>query len=530
MRSPAPKAVALWRYMVIEAALDEDLTRAGRAKLLLQISRTPLRWPRGMDQRVSVATLYRWLKAYREGGLDALRPKRRRDRGSRRAPLPEQVVRGAMRYLLEDPEQPWTFLLAVLRVDFPRVPISRSTLHRRVTEDPAYEEVKRVRQRHRRRRTRFVASRPHKRWQVDAKGPFEVCFSGGEVIAVHALTVLDDASRAVLAAHVFKSPNLGAAVRTFRHAAERWGLPEQYYADRASIFDAHAFRAGLADLGVHRIPTKKGNAPARGKIEAYHRVLNGWFIRRLRNQKVVDFAHLQQLLDAMIEMLYQPHRHRGLRAPPAEVLAGKVSSRNVPRSRLHEAFLTEKRKVTDRVSGEVDLQQATWIVPEALRGKRATFLLDPARTFDPLVVEPGTERRFALRRAAVRPEDAAEDPQRERWGDGPLQRLYDAWIGGAPRPQAEPGFGLPEVYALLTRIAGRQIPGSEHQAALVQRSYRKIGPLARKPTESAFAEIQRELGEGRPLQAYLDALERRVKPTFPKKSRRSRRWRHDRTE
>jgi transposase InsO family protein len=524
MRRPAPKKIALWRHEVIEAALAKELTRAERAKLLKRISRTPLRWPSGEDRRVSVATLYRWIQAYKAGGLKALRPKRRRDRGTRRAPLSQEVVGAALRSLLEDPEQPWTFLLAILALDFPTERIARSTLHRRVIAEPAYEEVKRARRGLRRRRKRFVASKPHKRWQADAKGFFEVRLASGEVLKVHVLTILDDATRAVLAARVVSSPDLGAAVLTFRLAAERWGLPEQYYADRASIFDAHVFRAGLADLGVQRTPTKAGNAQARGKIERYHRVLGGWFVKRLPVQKVVDLVHLQQLLDGMIAVLYQPHRHRGLKVSPAEALAGKVSERNVPRSRLHEAFLAEKRKKTHRVTGEVDLQKATWIVPEHLRGQRLEFLLDPALTFDPLVVEPGTERRLALTRAAVRPEDVQDAlPEPERWGEGPLQKLYDAWTAGKPRPQAEPGFGLPELYVLLGDARGRTVPANEHEAARVGRVYRRIGPLARKPTGAAFAEIQRELGAGRPLDAYLSALQRRVTSPTAKKKRRSRR-------
>jgi putative transposase len=517
-KTPAPKKVALWRYEVIEAALDEGLTRKGRSQLLRRISRAPLRWPTGADRKVSVSTLYRWIDAYRKGGLDALRPKPRKDRGKRRAPLPDEVVGTALRYLQDDPDQPWTFLLAVLQADFPEVPIARSTLHRRVVATSEYKRIKRV-ARGRRRRTRFVAREPHQRWQADSKGPFTVRFASGEEVQVHVLTILDDASRAVLAARVVESPDLGAAVLTFRLAAERWGLCKQYYADKASIFDAHAFRAGMADLGCTRIATRKGNAPARGKIEAYHRSLGNWFVKRLHVQVVVDLVHLQQLLDAMVEVLYQPHRHRGLRMPPKEALAGRVSPRQVPRSRLHEAFLEEKRKKAHRVTGEVDLQEATWIVPDHLRGQRLVFLLDPARTFDPLVLELGTERRLSLTRAAVRPEDLPPQPEPRRWGEGPLQKLYDMWTGKG-RPQAEPGFGLPEVYELLARVAGRPVPQSEHEAALVQRAYRKLGPLARLPTEAAFEAIGRELGSGRPLKAYLDALATRVDSTPPQKRRR----------
>jgi hypothetical protein len=226
----------------------------------------------------------------------------------------------------------------------------------------------------------------------------------------------------------------------------------------------------------------------------------------------------------VIAVLYQRHRHRGLRMTVEEALGGKVSSRQVPRSRLHEAFLEERRKRAHPTTGEVELQDGTWIVPSRLRGQRLVFLLDPARAFEPLVVEPGTERRLALKRAAVRPEDVASEPVVERWGEGPLQKLYDRSTGKG-RPQAEAGFGLPEIHALLGRVAGRPVPRTEHEAALVQRVYRAIGPLPRKPCEAAFEAVGRELGTGRPVKAYLDALAARVVPDAEDPTRPARRRR-----
>lgn len=75
-------------------------------------------------------------------------------------------------------------------------------------------------------------------------------------------------------------------------------------------------------------------------------------------------------------------------------------------------------------------------------------------------VEPGTERHLPLRRAKVRPEDLTDEAPPERWGQGPLQTIYDDWAGKR-RPQAKPGFGLPELYALLGELAGRVVPRSE---------------------------------------------------------------------
>ncbi|MDP3983661.1 MAG: helix-turn-helix domain-containing protein [Acidimicrobiia bacterium] len=508
-RGPSPKQIALWRFDVIECLLDRDLSKNQMSRLILQISRTPLRWPDGSDGRPGRATLYRWRKAYHDKGFDGLKPQPRRDRGRKKVRLPASVVEAALNALQEDPLQPWTFLCVVLSVEFKDVKIPRSTLYRRVTDDPGYRPIALARRASKQpaRRTRFVACRRHQRWQCDAKGPFDVLLTDGNVIKVHVITILEDLSRAVLAVLAVTRLNHGAAVKVFRKAAERWGLAEEYYADKGSIFDTPAFRSGLAQLGCRRLPTKPGNPQAHGKIEAYHRPLSLWFVRRLKVQKVIDLVHLNQLLEAMIAMLYQPHHHRGLKESPADALAGTVSARQVARTQLYEVFLDEKHLKSNRVTGEVDIQGHTWLVPDALRGQRALFLIDPARDWEPVVVEPGTDRRLPLRRAQIQGKDAPDEPA--RWGEGPLQKLHDHWAG-KKRPLADAGFGLPEIYRLLADSVGRHVPQSQREAVQIQRFYQTHGPLPGQATAKAFQSIGRELGPGHALALYLDALAARL--------------------
>jgi transposase InsO family protein len=507
-RPPSPHEVALWRHQQIEQALGDDLSAAERGRILHQLSRTPVRWPSGDTRRISLASLYRWVQAYASRGFEALRPRLRRDRGRRRRELSDAVVIEALRLLRADPGTTLTFLVSVLEAKFPEEkPLPRSTLQRRLAAQAEYARLRRSRQ----RRTRFVASAPHRIWHTDAKGPFRVRLLSGVILLVHVLSILDDASRAVLAALVTLSPTLAVAVLAFRQAALRWGLPDRLYADRASIFDSHAFRAGLAQLGVHRIRTRARNAPAHGKIEAYHRTLTMWFVERLPAQRVVDLVHLGQLLDGVLAVLYQTHKHRGLGVSPQVALGGRISLRNVPPTRLVEAFRQQRRLRAHRTTGEVDLAARTYLVPDELRGQRLTFLLDPAAEVPPLVVHPVSEQQLALRLAAVRPQDAPTPVKPECWAPGPLQALYDSWQGQT-RPQAEPGFGLPELYELLARAVARHVPRDDAEAALIQRAYQDLGPWARAAAETACRSLAAELGPARPLKTYLDALAQRIYP------------------
>lgn len=521
---PTPQAIALWRHERIEEPLGVS-SKDVRGAIVRAISKVPVVWPSGVTRRISCSTLYRWIALFLAGGLADLRPKRRKDAGKPKARLPARVVREALRLLANDADASLTFVIGVLRADKTLdldghgIRLSRSTLQRRLAADPNYRRLKRARKLER-HRCRYLGRHLHDIWRLDAKGPVTVRLKSGQTLAFHVLTVLEDVSRAVLTAIVVLSPDLCAAVRVFRLAALAWGLPDRFYADRASIFDSVPFRAGLAQLGVRRVFVRSRNPPVNGKIEAYHRTLARWFTDRLGQQKVVDLEHLQQLLDGFVEVLYQDHRHRGLRGSPRQELAGRQSARSVPASVLDQAFREERVLKAHPKTGEVDLSSGTWRVPEHLRGQRLTFLIDPEPHLVPLVVEPGTLRHLPLDRAAIRAGDQPRAmPPTARWGEGPLQTLYDSWRGKV-RPVAQAGFGLPEIFTLLSQAVGRPVPRTDDEAALIQRAYASLGPLPREATHAAMRAICGALGPGRPLKAYLDALAQRLRSSPQRTNRR----------
>lgn len=508
-----PKSIALWRYAQIEPLLHEDLQAEGRGELVRQMSSKAVVWPSGEVKPVSVASFYRWLERYEQSELSGLRSRLRSDRGQVHRSFPPGLIEAAIAHLTEDPTQSLPFLCQVLEAEFAEFEavVAPSTLQRRLAAHPDYARIQRARKRER-RRTRFCARASHDIWQTDAKGPVTIRLANALLLTFHVLTILDDATRAVLAAIVALRANLASAVRVFRQAALRFGLPKSLYADKASIFDSLAFRSGLAQMGSYRIPTRPRNAAARGKIEAYHRTLSKWFFKRLPTQQVVDLDHLQQLLDGIIEGVYMPHKHRSLGCSPAKALGGIVSPRAVPPTRLTEAFRQERWLKAHRKTGEVVIDKVTYLVPDALRGQRLCFCIDPPGEVEPLVKDPISDKLLSLRRALVAPQDhqtAVVSQPPERWGMGPLQVITDR-VRGQRRPLGEPGFGLPEIYALLANLAGRHVPGSDAEAAMIQRVYRKAGPWGRRPTEAAMAIIGQTLGSARPIKTYLDALVARV--------------------
>jgi len=519
---PDPYEIATWRFEQIAPLIDTSLDEARRRAALRERINKPVPRPwreaSGHDSASPIAksTLYRWLAAYRAHGYLGLLPKTRDDRGRARKSGVAAWVGYAIGLMYEQPERSLTQLEVYLRAEFEEYSLSRTTLRRHLRAHPAFGGLAKLRSGKKSRlRELYEAGHPHEGWQLDGKGPFAVRLLDGTRVQVWVLSVLDDHSRAVLAALVAKAEDIQAAISVVAKAVAKWGLADRFQFDRGSAFDSHVFRQGLAALGVHRGYVVARSPEWQGKIEAYHRSLDRWLVRELPAQEVIDLEHLQQLLEAMIALLYNCHHHREIGTTPEKRLAGRISERRVSPSDLERAFFVEITAKSDSKTGEVRLPSGSFRVPSAAQaGQRSRFRYHPVlRDRAVLVTKDG--REIELAPFTRRPLSSLE-PRVERRGTGQLQKLVDLWQG-KERPNAQPGFGLPEVFAALGRTIGRNVPSSEHEARVVLAFYRQHGPLPREAFEAACAQTSASLGSGRPLSAYIADLERQIeadgKPT-----------------
>lgn len=510
----APLRIAVFRFEQIVPLLGPGLTPAERHQLARAAARTPVLWPSGRQAPVPASTLYRWRAIYlKDPRTEALQPRPRT-----RPPTPCVILPAWIAYALalvdEEPARSLYILGGKLKDHFglARRP-SRSSLHRALRRDPRYTAARRRARGERRIRVRFQADRPHQIWHADAKAKFLVHFADGRTAWVKVLSLLDDATRFVLSGLIACEETTAVAVAVFRRAAARWGLPQKFYADRGSAYDSDLFRRGLALLGVHRIWTKPRNPSAHGKIEAYHRSLERWFVRELKHQLVRDLGHLQELFDAWLDTLYHEHPHRELRRTPRAALAQTCSARLVPVERLRQVFLVEHvltahpKDATIRVGGVLFRVPARLLVGT----RKVRVLIDPEEPATPRIESaPGSVEVLA---PAVRPAGAAAPAAGEE-PVGPLTPLLERYRDRT-LPIARPGFGLPEIYDAFAREVGRGVPATETEAAAIVTWLDRHGPFEPRAFHAALARVTARLGGGRPLAQVLDALAREVRPARP---------------
>lgn len=517
-----PLRTACFRFEQISPFLDRRLSASERNRLLTASARVEVVWPTGRVAPVPRSTLYRWLKIYRQDPRIEALMDRPREVKTKSPAIESAWVEYALALLEEEPKRSLFIVGLRLQDRFGlKKPPPGSSLNRALKKQPRYRKLRLRAKGEKKLRRRFQALHPHEIWHADAKAVFTVKFIDGRKLKVQILSILDDATRFILRALIVPSESLYAAVTVFRQAAERYGLPAKFYADRGSAYDSDLFRRGLAILGVHRINTKSRNPSAHGKIEAYHRSLQRWFIVELRHQPIRDLEHLQELLDAFIDRIYHQHRHRELRMSPEKAFGESISSRLVPLERLREAFLERRSLKPHRKDGTIRVKDRLFRVPARLltgaKTGKVAILIDPEHPGIPYVrlaqggveeLQPAIKPAGGSRRDTLHPR--IEEPI------GSLTPLLEKYRGRT-LPQARPGFGLPEIYAAFSRALGRAVPFTEQEAESILGWLKRSGPFDPECFQSALDSVLQRLGTGRPLARIVAELEKITRQPQPEK-------------
>src|SRR2546425_13215834 len=131
MDDPKSEKVALFRYGLIATLVLEQLSRGELMRRARELASLRYDIPFSERTTISVGTLLKWARRYRKGGLDALNPKRRKDRGVSRVISP-QLAQLIERLKRENPHRAGTTLLKELALSeqSKAPPLSAATLYR----------------------------------------------------------------------------------------------------------------------------------------------------------------------------------------------------------------------------------------------------------------------------------------------------------------------------------------------------------------------------------------------------------------
>ncbi|MFN2504111.1 MAG: DDE-type integrase/transposase/recombinase [Acidimicrobiales bacterium] len=434
--------VALFRYALIREAADPALSTRQRGRLVRQLAEGSHVGPNGAEIRVGRSTADQWIRAWRAGGFEALKPKPR----ALSLKVPAHVLDMAEALKREGPQRTaaqighilveacgWAPNERTIQRHFRRIGLTRAALS---ADKVAFG--------------RFEASRPNELWVGDALH--------GPIIARHKAILfafLDDHARLATGYRWVTAEDTLRAEAALRAGLTSRGVPDAVYLDNGSPFVSAQLLRACAVLGIRLIHSRPGRPEGRGKIERFFRTVRDQFLVEVAHASIEDVAHLNQLFAAWVETVYHRSVHSGTNTTPLERF-DTARLRYPSAETLHEAFLwSETRTVTKTAT--VSLFSNTYEVDAALVGRRVELVFDP---FDLTDIEV-------------------------RWSARPMGRAVPMVIGRHVHPAArpEPGTEAPppatgiDYLALIEARADAELEARTSYAGMPQPDPERTGRI-----------------------------------------------------
>ena len=406
------EAVALFRHALIGALCSRgDLTHGELAAELRALSERAV-LPPGADctRHYGASTYEAWLYAYRHGGLEALKPKRRRDAGHGRK-LNEQQRELLLDIKRERPEASAALILRTLEEDgrFPRGQVKPSTVRRLYAEHGLSAPQCRQLAGSVRDRRRWEAPRPNLIWHADVcHGPALTVNGRAVPLRIHAL--LDDHSRYVPALQACSTERESEMLTLLVRAWRGHGLPEKLYLDNGPTYIGDALHTACGRLGITLLHAQPYDPRSRGKMERFWRTMRSQCLSHLG--PMTSLHDVQVRLLAWLERHYQVAPHSSLLGKsPRQVYENGVSVEqrdHVSEQQLRDALTVEGRR---RIRGDGTLTIAGQLF-EAQQGFLAGARVSIFRTLADPTAPPWLEHEG--KRLVLRPVDPVANSVRQR--------------------------------------------------------------------------------------------------------------------
>jgi len=353
-------AMAQFRLALIAPVIHGLYPDASRNAYYQRVTEKPLTLPDGSVFQYSPKTLSKWASLYQHGGIDALMPQERSDKGSTRV-LPDTAIGEIYR----------------LKEAFPR--LNATQIHRHLVEEafiPASVSVcavQRFVKKHDLKSAHNPSMRDRKAFEEDAFGKMwqaDTCYlpyitEDGRRRRVYCIMVIDDHSRFLVGGGLFYHDNAYNFQKVLKNAVAAHGIPAKLYVDNGCSYSNEQLSLICGSIGTVLLHTKVRDGASKAKIERQFRTLKETWLYTLDMDSITSLAQFNSLLGDYMRS-YNTSLHSGIGCTPMERYQQTRSSIRTPKSRewLDECFLNRiTRKVNkdstisiDKVSYDVPMQ------------------------------------------------------------------------------------------------------------------------------------------------------------------------------
>ena len=269
MNDEAKLDIALWRLSVLGPLVSARLEHGDRLALFQETAERLHRRPGGRLVELSPRTVEDWFYAYRQAGLEGLKPVSRCDRGQSRAIGPE-LSNLVIRAKREKPRRSIRRIIRMLERAGRVRPgeLSRGSVHRLL----AWAGIsRRPRRGPTAERRSFLVEHAGDLSLGDAMHGPPVIAPGDKIRKSYLLSQIDGATRYLPHSYFAVGEAAPEHEYGFKQAVLKGGPPRVYYVDLGAAYRARSLKLICAEIGTRLVHTLPKDCEAKGAIERFHR-------------------------------------------------------------------------------------------------------------------------------------------------------------------------------------------------------------------------------------------------------------------
>ena len=350
--------VAQFRFALIAPVIQGLYPDASATAYYKRVTASPLTLPDGSTVTYSYKTLEKWKSQYSIGGLDALMPGTRSDKGIPRA-LNEDAIAEIYRIKEEHPRMNATQIYThLVRESFIPATVSVDSVQRFIR----HNDLKSARDPNLRDRKAFEEDEFGKIWQADT------CYlphitEDGTSKRVYCIMIIDDHSRLLVGGELFYNDNACNFQKVLKDAIATYGIPDKLYVDNGCSYSNAQLSMICVSLGILLLHTRVRDGASKGKVERHFRTLKERWLYTLDMESIQSLAQFNGMLkDYMRD--YNTTFHRGIDTIPLERYQASKDHPRKPESRqwLDDCFYNRiTRKV--RKDSTISIDRVCYDVP-----------------------------------------------------------------------------------------------------------------------------------------------------------------------
>jgi transposase InsO family protein len=356
MEKEIRERIALKRYQIISPVLAEP-TRAQNEYFRKQ-AETEHDFPRYGLRKVSVSTMKAWLRKYRKGGFDSLKPKSRSD-GGRPRRFDEGLLKAIEIKCKAHPSFSVQQLYEALRdQDLLGHPSVHYNTLLRVIKEQGWLSLKDRTD----VRKAYEVDNLNDLWISDFMHGPQVRTANRSAKAI-LCAIIDDHTRMVVGHAFSASETISALTVVLREAFLAYGIPKRLYVDNGSSFSSDLLARSCALAGISLIHSKPYDSPSRGKVERFFRTVRERFLSSL--QEDLTLEQLNEAFGLWLKEDYHHKIHTGMGERPIDRYNASVDQvliRRLSRAELDEIFLIRHERVVNH-DATISFKGALYEVP-----------------------------------------------------------------------------------------------------------------------------------------------------------------------